>query len=113
MSGFPTILEKMTLFSNVLLSRSIAAVNLANVYIIFYMLKNIDKKLFSISGAIRVSIVLMIIVGFIGYPEIFATRMFLNLFMVEACLLSFLFLIFHDENYKKTLLFFLCIFRNP
>lgn len=110
MSGFPTILEKMTLFSNVLLSRSIAAVNLANVYIIFYMLKNIDKKLFSISGAIRVSIVLMIIVGFIGYPEIFATRMFLNLFMVEACLLSFLFLIFHDENYKKTLLFFLCIF---
>ncbi len=110
MSGFPTILEKITLFSNVLLTRSIAAVNLANVYIMFYMLKNINKKIFSISGAMRVSIVLMIVVGFIGYPEIFGTRMFLNLFMVEACLLSFLFLIFHDENYKKTLLFFLCIF---
>ena len=109
MSGFPTILEKITLFSNVLLTRSIAAVNLANVYIMFYMLKNINKKIFSISGAMRVSIVLMIVVGFIGYPEIFGTRMFLNLFMVEACLLSFLFLIFHDENYKKTLLFFLCI----
>ena len=55
-------------------------------------------------------VVLMIAIGFIGYPENFRTKNYMMLFMIEACLMSFLFLIFHDENYKKTLLFFLCIF---
>lgn len=109
MSGFPEIVNKISLFSNVSLSRSIAAVNLANVYILFYTIKHIDKKIFSITSAIRIAVVLMIVIGFISYPEKIATRMYLNLFMIEICLLSFLYSIFHDKNYKNVLLFFLCI----
>ncbi len=109
MSGFPEMLNKISLFSNVSLSRCIAAVNLANVYILFYTLKHIDNKIFSITSAIRISVVLMIVVGFISYPEKIATRMYLNLFMIEICLLSFLYSIFHDKNYKNVLLFFLCL----
>lgn len=110
MSGFPEIINKLSLFSNVSISRAVAGVNLANVYILFYTLKHIDKKIFSISSAIRISIILMLIVGFIGYPENFKNRLFLNVFMIETCLLSFLYLIFHDKNYKNVLLFFLCVF---
>lgn len=109
MSGFPEMINKISLFSNVSLSRCIAAVNLANVYILFYTLKHIDKKIFSITAAIRIAVVLMIVIGFISYPEKIATRMYLNLFMIEICLLSFLYSIFHDKNYKNVLLFFLCI----
>ncbi len=109
MSGFPEIINKISLFSNVSLSRCIAAVNLANVYILFYTLKHIDKKMFSITSAIRIAVVIMIVVGFISYPAKIATRMYLNLFMIEICLFSFLYPIFHDKNYKNVLLFFLCL----
>ncbi len=109
MSGLPEIVNKISLFSNVSISRCIVAVNLANVYILFYTLKHIDKKIFSITSAIRIAVVLMIVVGFISYPEKIATRMYLNLFMIEICLLSFLYSIFHDKNYKNVLLFFLCL----
>ena len=110
MSGLPDVINKITLFSNVSLSRGVAGVSLASVYIMFYMIKHIDKKVFSVTSAMRVVVVLMIAIGFIGYPENFRTKNYMMLFMIEACLLSFLFLIFHDENYKKTLLFFLCVF---
>ncbi len=108
-SGLPEVINKISLFSNVSLSRCIGAVNLANVYIIFYTLKHIDKKIFSITSAMRIAVVLMIVVGFISYPEKIATRMYLNLFMIEICLLSFLYSIFQDKNYKNVLLFFLCL----
>lgn len=110
MSGFPNILNKISLFSNVSLSKCIASVNLANVYILFYTLKHINKKIFSITSAMRIALVLMVVVGFISYPEKLATRMYLNLFIIETCLLAFLYSIFQDKNYKNVLLFFLCIF---
>lgn len=110
MSGFPKVLENITLLSNSSISRVMASVNLANVYILFYMIKNIDKKMFSITSAMRISVVLMLIVGFIAYPTIFATRGFLSLFIIESCILSFLFLILDDVNYKKVLLFFMLVF---
>lgn len=109
MSGLPDAINKVTLFSNVSLSRGVAGVSLASVYIMFYMIKHIDKKIFSITSAMRIVVVLMLVIGFIGYPEVFRTVNYMMIFMIEACLISFLFLIFHDENYKKTLLFFLCI----
>lgn len=109
MSGLPDVINKVSLFSNVSLSRCVAAVNLANVYILFYTLKHIDKKIFSVTAAIRIAVVIMVVVGFISYPTSIATRMYLNLFMIEICLLSFLYSIFHDKNYKNVLLFFLCL----
>ncbi len=109
MSGLPDTINKITLFSNVSLSRGVAGVSLASVYIMFYMIKHIDKKLFSVTSAMRIVVLLMLVIGFIGYPQAFRTVNYMMLFMIEACLISFLFLIFHDENYKKTLLFFLCI----
>lgn len=110
MSGFIDIINRVTLFSNVSISRAVAGVNLANVYIMFYMLKHIDKKVFSVTSAMRIVIPLMCIIAFIGYPEAFRTTRYMIIFMIEGCLISFLFLIFHDPNYKKTLLFFLCLF---
>lgn len=110
MSSLPKIIGDITLLSYSSISRVMASVNLANVYILFYIIKNIDKKMFSITSAMRIAVVLMIIVGFIAYPTIFATRGFLTLFIIEACILSFLFLILHDENYKKVLLFFMLVF---
>lgn len=110
MSGFPKVLEDITLFSNSSISRVMASVNLANVYILFYMIKNIDKKMFSVTSAMRIAVVLMLVVGFIAYPTIFATRGFLSLFIIESCILSFLFLITDDINYKKVLLFFMIVF---
>lgn len=109
MSGLPDIINKVSLFENVSLSRCVAAVNLSNVYILFYTLKHIDKKIFSVTAAIRIAVVIMVVVGFISYPTSIATRMYLNLFMIEICLLSFLYSIFHDKNYKNVLLFFLCL----
>lgn len=110
MSGFIDIINKITLFSNVSISRAVAGVNLANVYILFYMLNHIDKKVFSVTSAMRIVIPVMCIIAFIGYPEVFRTTRYMMIFMIEGCLISFLFLIFHDPNYKKTLLFFLCLF---
>lgn len=108
--GFPKVVENVTLLSNASISCVMASVNLANVYILFYIINNIDKKVFSITSAMRIAIVLMIIVGFIAYPTVFATRGFLSLFIIEDCILSFLFLILHDSNYKKMLLFFMLVF---
>lgn len=110
MSGFPDIIENIVFFSKASNSCVMAAVNLTNVYILFYIIKNIDTKMFSITTAMRVAVVLMLIVGFIAYPTVFATRGFLSLFIIEDCVLSFLFLILHDLNYKKVLLFFMLLF---
>lgn len=109
LSGFPAMIEKITLFSYVSLPRCVAAVNLACVYIVFYMLSNFNKMIFSIPNIIKITFVLMIILVFIGYPEIFATKNFLSIFAIEISVISFLFLNFDDKNYKNVFLFFVTL----
>ena len=108
-SGFPEIIEKFTMLSDVSPMRVIPAVQFANILILFYFLENIKDSLFSMRYAIRITIATICILVFIKYPTIFSSKGFLYLFAAELSLLVFMFLNYSDKNYKKVFLILLCI----
>lgn len=110
MSGFPDIINKVFLFSQTNVFRVAQALQLANLYIIFYFLGNIKEELFEIKHSMRITIVLACLILFIPIPEIFAVKKFLYIFVIEITLFSFLFLNYTDPKYKKVLLFFMTLF---
>ena len=108
-SGFPNIISKFTMLSSVSPMRVIPAVQLANIFILFYFLENIKDSLFSIKYAIRITIITICILAFIKYPTIFSSKGYLYLFAIEMSLLIFMFLNYSDKNYKKMFLILLCL----
>ncbi|HIT70459.1 MAG TPA: hypothetical protein IAD08_00885 [Candidatus Scatovivens faecipullorum] len=108
-SGFPDIIEKITLFGKINPSMCVPAVNFANLLIIFYVLQNINEKVFKFTTTIRISIILTCLCAIIQRPEIFSSTGYLYLYVVEFCLLTFLFLNIDDRKYKNTFIFFLVL----
>lgn len=100
-SGFPEIISKLTMFSKVSAVRVVPAVQLANLFIIFYFLENIKESLFNMKYAIRITIVAICILAFIKYPVQFVGKGFIYLFAAEFTLLTFMFLNYSDKRYKK------------
>ena len=108
-SGFPNIISKFTMLSEVSPMRVIPAVQFANILILFYFLENVKDSIFSIKYAMRITVVAICLLAFINYPTIFSAKKFLYLFAIEMSLLSFLFLNYTDKNYKKIFLIILCL----
>ena len=107
-SGFPEILGKLTMLSGAEGLRIVPAVQLANLFIIFYFLGNIEMPV-KLKYAIRITILSVLAVAIIKYPEPFTNKGFLYLFTAELSLLVFLFLNYSDKKYKKVFLFFLVL----
>lgn len=108
-SGFPEIISKFTMLSGASAVRVVPAVQFANLVILFYILGNFEDKLFKLTHAIRVTIIAICVLAFISYPTTFDTTGYLYLFAAEFSLFIFLFLNYHDKNYKKVLLYLLAI----
>lgn len=108
-SGFPSIISKVTLFSQTNALRTMSSVSLANLIIIFYFLGNVEEELFKIKYSMRITIITACILIFVSFPTVFLSRIFMYLFVAEFTLLTFLFLNFGDKKYQKVLLFFLIL----
>ena len=108
-SGFPGIINKITMLSGASSVRVVPAVQFTNLLIMLYILGNIEEPLFNIKQAIRITIISICVLAIIRYPIEFATNGFLYLFSIEFSLFVFLFLNYLDEKYKKILIFFLTV----
>lgn len=106
-SGFPEILSKITMFSDINSLRVMPAVGLSNLLIIFYFLENVDEEILKVKYTIRMTIILICFLMFLVYPTTFSAKKFLYLFASELSLLSFSFLNYNDKKIKKIFLFFL------
>ena len=109
MSGFPEIMQKVTMLEGVNSVRMISAVQLANLFIIFYFLANIEDELFNIKYAMRITVLVVVFLVIVKFPTIYSTRGFLYLFVTELSMLGFLFLNLNDKKYKNVFLFFLIL----
>ena len=108
-SGFPEIINKFTMLSGVSAVRVVPAVQLANLFIIFYFLGNLNDLSFRLSHQMRITVISICILAFIKYPTQFSGLKFLYLFAAELTLLTFMFLNHSDKNYQKVFLIILTI----
>ena len=108
-SGFPDVISKFTMLSGASAMRVVPAVQLANLFIIFYFLENVKETLFSVKHVMRITVVAICVLVIIKYPIQFAGKGFLYLFAAELTLLTFLFLNYSDKKYQKVFLVFLCL----
>lgn len=108
-SGFPEIIDKVTLFSEVTSLRAASSVQIANLFILFYFLANVKEELFKIKSAMRITIACACVLIFIKMPTIYKDKIFMYIFAAEMSLLSFLLLNFNDKKYQKVFLFFLVL----
>ena len=109
LSGFTASITKILGLSRVNLVHMAIAVNLNNLFILFYMIENIDEKLFKVNHSMRITVVFCCILGFISYPSIYSFKKNLLLYISEFASTGFLFLNFEDKKYKKVLLALLVI----
>ena len=103
-SGFPDVISKFTMLSGVSAMRVVPAVQLANLFIIFYFLENVKETLFSIKHVMRITVVAICVLVIIRYPVQFSGKGFLYLFAAELTLLTFMFLNYSDKKYQKVFL---------
>lgn len=108
-SGFPEIIAKFTMLSGASAVRVVPAVQLANLFIIFYFLGNVKETLFSLKHIIRITIITICVLAIIKYPTQFVGNGFLYLFAAELTLLTFMFLNYSDKKYQKVFLVFLSL----
>ncbi len=109
-SGFPKIIENITMLNGIGDLNVMPAVCLANLYIMFYILSNVEEKLFNMKYMIRITIVMLLFIVLIRYPNNFSNKLYLYFFAGEFTVLSFLFLNYKDKKYQKVLMFFLVVF---
>jgi hypothetical protein len=109
LSGFPDSIEKITKFNLVNTARCSMAVGLANVYILFYMLGNIEERIFSLKSAITLTIITVCIVAFVPLPIAFSAKKYIYILAAEMCVLALLYYNFGDIRYKKVILGFLVL----
>ena len=108
-SGFPEIISKFTMFSGVSAVRVVPAVQLADLFIMFYFLGNMKENLFKLRHQMRITIVSVCILAIIKYPEQLSGYGYLYLYAAEFALLAFMYLNYSNKNYQKTFLILLTI----
>ena len=108
-AGLPLSIVKILGFTKVSTIDVAAAVNLINLFILFYMIQNIEKEVFKIKHAMRITILLCCLIAFVNYPSTLGTRLNMSLYIIELASTGFLFLNFEDKKYKKVLLAFLIV----
>lgn len=104
MSGFPDMLAKLTLFNLVPVERCAVAVGLGTVYLMIYILANIDEKFIKQTHSIYIVLILLVLLYFMPVPNTLNTKGNLYLFVSVEALGAFLLLNFADERYKKIFL---------
>ena len=109
LTDMPDIIKKVLLLNNVIPARIIDAVQLANLFIVFYFISNIKEKLFSTKVKMRVTIVFLLLLVLVTFPKEFAGNLLLSLYIFEETMLTFLFLNMEEESYTKVLVFFLVV----
>lgn len=109
LSGFPEVMQKVTMLDGINSVRMISAVQLANLFIIFYFLANVEDELFNIKYAMRITVAVVVFLVIVKFPVVYSTRLFLYLFVTELSMLGFLFINLSDKKYKKVFLFFLIL----
>lgn len=100
-SGFPKMISNFTFLSNVSAIRVVPAVQIANLFIIFYFLANVDDFSLNIKYSIRITILTICVLAFIQYPTAFTPKKYLYLFVAELCTIVFMFLNYSNEKYQK------------
>jgi hypothetical protein len=110
LANLPETLKGLLFLTNVSSARIIDAIQLANLFIIFYFISNVKEKLFSIKVSMRLTIVFLLLLILVPFPNEFSGRLALSLFILEETLFIFLFLNMEEESYVKVLIFFLVIF---
>ena len=108
-SGFPQFINKFTLLATVSSIRVIPAVQLANLFILFYFLGNIDDFSLNIKHSIRITIFTICILAFLKYPIVFTSKKFLYLYVAELCMMIFMFLNYSNKKYQKVFIGLLVI----
>lgn len=108
-SGFPVVISKVLGFNDISVVRVSIAVNYANLLLMFYMISNIDE-IFKLKIAVRLTLVSVCILVFIGYPTEFSSIGWLYLFAAELCTLFILFYNYGNKKYTRVLLFFMVLF---
>lgn len=106
-SGFPEIINKVTMLSEVSAIRVAPAVQMASLFIMFYFFSNVADINFNRIHTMRLTVVAICVLAFIQYPTQFLGKIFMYIFSAELSVLIFLFLNFSDKKYQKVLLFFL------
>ena len=86
-----------------------AAISLANLYMMFYILGNITDMKFETKHAIRFSLIMMCLLIFINRPSLYADKSFLFYNAAELCAMMFLFLFWTEKKYRNTFLGFLVV----
>ena len=109
-SGFPDFIDKFTMISTVGGLRVVPAVLLANLFIIFYMMENIDDLGIKPVPSIRITLLFVCVLLFIKYPTTIAINKYLYLFAAELSVLTLSFLNYSDKRYKKVFLIMLIFF---
>lgn len=108
-SGFPNIINNLTLFSQTNALRVMPSVQIANLFVMFYFMGNVKEELFNVKHSMRITMIFACVLVFINFPTSFATTKYLYLFVSEIALLGFLFLNFGDKKYQKVFCFFLLV----
>ena len=109
-SGFPELIGKITLFKYVTLENAVIAVNFINLYILLYMIANIEEEVFSIKESMRIAVIFACLLVFVPLPKVISSRIYLSLVACTLCLFTFLFLNNSDKRYRKAFLALLVLF---
>lgn len=110
LTNLPETIKGLLFLNNVSSARIIDAIQLSNLFIIFYFISNVKEKLFSVKVSMRITIVFLLLLILVSFPKEFSGRLALSLFIFEETLFTFLFLNMEEESYIKVLVFFLVIF---
>ena len=109
LSGFPSVLAKILLLENVSASRMVLAVQFSNLLIIYYFIANIKENLFSIKIDMRITLIFIILLALIAFPEPFNVRIYLIIFTLLETAFTFIFLNVEEAGYRKVLVILLLI----
>jgi len=109
-SGFPSVLSKFTLLNYVPVEKAAGSLALCSLYMLLYIITNIDEELFKFKHTMRITLLIMCLPIFIRYPGVFSAKGYMYLFCAILCMLTFLFLNHTDKKYKKVFLASILIF---
>lgn len=104
LSGFSETIDEIIGFNFIDVPRAVIAVNLANVYILFYMISNIEERVFSLKKSITLTLITVCLLVFVPLPIAISNKVYLSVLSGELCVLALLFYNFADSRYKNVLL---------
>ena len=97
-------IKKVLGFAEVKMYNISAAISLANLYMMFYILGNITDMKFETKHAIRFSLIMMCLLIFINRPSLYVDKSFLFYNAAELCAMMFIYLFWTEKKYRNAFL---------